>query len=93
MMRQTGRTSRIVDFVVDQLFQFGQCISTDHVAYEYENLSMSGLTNFVTKVLDRVKQHTQGTKKAEYNVQKVNNIYVVHFRMVKANNDDDTIWI
>lgn len=90
-MRATGRTSRIVDFVVDELFQHGQCISTDHIAYEDDRISMTELIPFVTKVLERVKYSTQEKNKAIYNVQKVNDIYVVHFKMVKNENDTSGI--
>lgn len=82
-MRQTGRTSRIVDFVVDQLFQTGQCITTDHIAFEYK-ISMRQLENFITKVLDRIEKASHGSLKAEFNIQKVNDIYVVHFKTKKV---------
>jgi hypothetical protein len=86
-MRATGRTSRIVDFVVDQLFQHGQCVSTDHITYENDRISMTELIPFVTKVIERIKHSTQEKNKAIYNIQKVNDIYVVHFKMVKNEND------
>ena len=90
-MRQSGRTSRTVDFVVDQLYQCGQAIATDHIAFEYK-ISMAKLENFITKVIDRINSSSYGSLKVEYNIQKVNDIYVVHFRTVRTvkTNKDDT---
>ncbi len=38
--------------------------------------------------MDRIKSSSYGSLKVEYNIQKVNDIYVVHFRTVKTNKDD-----
>lgn len=34
MNRQTGRTTRIAQFAVDQLLSVGECIVTDHIVFE-----------------------------------------------------------
>lgn len=34
MQRQTGRTTRIAQFAVDQLLSVGECIVTDHIVFE-----------------------------------------------------------
>ena len=34
-MRQSGRTTRIVQYVAEQLYNVGTCIATDHIVYEY----------------------------------------------------------
>lgn len=36
-MRQTGRTSRIVDFTIDQLFSCGNVIVADHHVFEFNS--------------------------------------------------------
>ena len=36
-MRQTGRTSRIVDFAIDQLFSCGNVIVADHHLFEIDS--------------------------------------------------------
>jgi hypothetical protein len=36
-MRQTGRTSRIVDFAIDQLFSCGNVIVADHYVFESDS--------------------------------------------------------
>ena len=77
------QANRFIDFVVDQLFQTGQCITTDHIAFEYK-ISMRQLENFITKVLDRIEKASHGSIKAEFNIQKVNDIYVVHFKTKKV---------
>jgi hypothetical protein len=52
-MRQTGRSSRIADFAVDQLYSVGEVIVTDHTTFEYPNTntkdSLSHLCDIVKK--------------------------------------------
>ena len=35
ILRQTGRTTRIVQHVVEQLYSVGTCVATDHIVYEF----------------------------------------------------------
>lgn len=35
MIRQAGKSSRIADFAVDQLYSVGEVIVTDHTVFEY----------------------------------------------------------
>ena len=46
-MRQTGRTSRIVDFAIDQLYSVGEVILTDHTAFEYPGITQSKIQFFI----------------------------------------------
>ncbi len=79
-MRQTGRTSRIVDFVVDQLHQNGRCIATDHVAYEYgSSLKHTDIKHFIELVEMRINLHSRGTNSVESSVCRLNGLTVVDF--------------
>ena len=64
-MRQTGRTSRIIDFTIDQLFSVGEVIVTDHIAFEFENVTNKSLFYFIDRVKDRFEfnsRHINGWK-------------------------------
>lgn len=50
--RRSGRTTRIANFVVDQLFDVGECIVSDHSIFEDpENSVMLKLRN-LSRVVD-----------------------------------------
>jgi hypothetical protein len=80
--RQTGKSSRIADFIIDQLFSFGRCISTDHIAYEFDNVKQEQLSYFVEKVKSRVETHSNGSKKIEYKFIKINGINMIDFKLL-----------
>lgn len=81
-MRQTGRTSRIADFVVDQLYHYGRCIATDHIAYEYSSsLKATNIKHFIELVEQRINLHSRGTKLVESSVCKLNGLTVVDFTL------------
>jgi hypothetical protein len=80
--RQNGKSSRIADFITDQLFSFGRCISTDHIAYEFNNVNKEKLSYFVEKVKSRVEIHSHGSKKIEYTFIKINGINMIDFKLL-----------
>ena len=86
-MRQTGRTSRIVNHVVTQLFEVGQCISTDHIIFEYEKISHENLHYFIDKVKERIDflTHRKNSLKTEIVGVSANGRYfkVVYFKLLK----------
>ena len=50
-MRQTGRTSRIAQFAVDQLKSVGQVIVTDHIAFEHDHrIGRNHLNHLIERV-------------------------------------------
>jgi hypothetical protein len=49
-MRQTGRTSRIAQFAVDQLKSVGQVIVTDHIAFENVRIGRHNLGHLIKNV-------------------------------------------
>lgn len=61
--RQTGRTTRIANYVVDQLLNIGKCITTDHTVFEYDNIVATHLHDgLISKVENMVKNLTYDTK-------------------------------
>jgi hypothetical protein len=79
--RQTGKSSRIADYVTEQLFNVGRCISTDHIVYEYDNISKQKLEYFVEKVKRRVEVHSHGSKKIKYKFIKIDGMNFVDFEI------------
>ncbi len=82
-MRQTGRTSRIVDFVVDQLYQNLECVATDHTAYEFGRRADGSLRHFVNKVKERLDETSGGRMSCEAEIITLGRgicLSVVHFR-------------
>lgn len=82
--RQTGRTTRIVDHIVEQLFSVGECISTDHICFEYENISSQHLLHLIEKVKRRVEIESNGVKTTKSNIFWVDTkkkIPMVHFKI------------
>lgn len=49
--RQTGRTTRIAQFAVDQLLSVGEVIVADHIVYQFPKLSQQMATeNLIRKI-------------------------------------------
>jgi len=53
--RQSGKTTRIVNYVIDQLYSVGQCIATEHTCLEYENPTKEMVDYFIDRVKYRVE--------------------------------------
>jgi hypothetical protein len=86
-LRQTGRTSRIVDFAIDQLFTVGSTIVTDHTALESSlvgyNLDPS-IDNLIHRIHDRFRfYNTSPNKKLAHRKIKADNIPMVRFEVVQ----------
>jgi hypothetical protein len=80
-MRQTGRTSRIIDFVVEQLFSVGRCIATDHIVFEYDKTSQINVKYFIERVERRVSIDSHGGMKVNSKIIKVDDVYMVDFKL------------
>lgn len=81
-MRQTGRTSRIVDFVIDQLHQNLECVATDHTAYEFGARADGSLRNFIDRVKRRLHETSNGRMTCEGEIISLgrgSRLSVVHF--------------
>ncbi len=80
-MRQTGRTTRIVQYVVEQLYDVGVCVATDHTVYEYEP-KLSMLIHFKEAVKREIDFRSQGSKKIKTKDIKIEGIPYVKFEVV-----------
>jgi len=66
-MRQTGRTSRIINFVVDQLMSTGYVVATDHCEYEGVH-SLDNLNEFSSRVIARIHKETKSKVLVRVNI-------------------------
>ena len=92
-MRQTGRTSRIVNFVIDQLHSVGEVIVTDHIAYEFSAVSQAQLIYFIDKVKDTFERSIHAkdwTVKHEFH--KVGETPVVRFKLERKPERSGKTW-
>jgi hypothetical protein len=80
-MRQTGRTTRIVQYVVEQLYNVGVCVATDHTVYAYEP-KLSMLIHFKEAVKREIDFRSQGSKKIKTKDIKIEGIPYVKFEVV-----------
>ena len=53
--RRSGRTTRIANFVVDQLFDVGECIVSDHSIFEDPSWPMNKL-NHLSGVVEKIAE-------------------------------------
>jgi hypothetical protein len=80
-MRQTGRTTRIVQYVVEQLYFVGTCIATDHVAYE-QGITRQISNHFEEMVRREIELRSHGSKKIKTTHLKVEEIPYIKFEVV-----------
>jgi len=81
--RQTGKTARIINHVVDQLFSVGKCISTDHTTFEFEKLSKDQIDYFIEKVERRMTFESNGLAKVNSRILDIDGKKMVEFTLVK----------
>lgn len=88
-MRRTGRTSRIVNYVVTQLFEVGQCISTDHIVFEFEKTPDKRLYYFINKVEKHIDFLTNGRNSVKSKITKIDidgeYFKVIYFKLINKN--------
>ena len=86
-MRQTGRTSRIANFVVEQLFNVGTCIATDHVVYEH-TASSKHVRHLEEMVKRDIEIKTKGRNSVKTTVLKIEGVPYVKFELKLVNIED-----
>jgi hypothetical protein len=80
--RQTGKSARIIDFVIDQLFSIGEVIITDHPVFEYPDVDHSKyLNDFAEKVTKRFANVNAKPVKLEWEILTVNRFKIIHFKV------------
>ena len=81
--RQTGRTTRIIDFVIEQLHSVGECIVTDHTVFEFPDKGLrSALADFIEKTNRRLEFQTSRRKSCTGTILKADKFNIVHFKMM-----------
>ena len=90
-MRQSGRTTRIVNFIVDQLYTCGQCIATDHIVFESPSrVSERNLIHLVDKVKNQVRVNSNGNLRCNYEIVRIDRsgIPMIHFELIREGDVD-----
>ena len=85
MIRQAGKSSRIADFAVDQLYSVGEVIVTDHTVFEYPT---SNTRDSLKHLCDKIKRKFQISDyqrkwSLEFEFDKVKGFNVVYIKRVE----------
>ncbi len=80
-LRRTGKTTRIANFVIDQLYSTGEVIVTDHTSFEFPNSNnTSSIENLLEKVYRLIEANSDGDIKVEHKIIKLDNIKLIRFK-------------
>lgn len=83
--RQTGRSTRIINFVIDQLYSAGEVIITDHVSFEYRGkIKQNDTQIFIDRVINALRISNPSRdwgKELLYEIKELDGIKLVHFRL------------
>ena len=86
-MRQSGKTTRIVNFAVEQLLESNQVIIADHIAFQslyvYDDKKAK---EFANRIGSRIADITYGVNTIEYEILKTEKdmICYLHIKLKKA---------
>lgn len=87
-MRQTGRTSRIINFAVEQLWSVGGVIVTDHTSFEYEcENNMRMMQEMAQQIREKIERDSRGELTVNCDIVRLergSKIYVIHAKMVRS---------
>lgn len=79
-LRQTGKTTRIVNFVIDQLYSVGEVIVTDHTSFEFPNNNNTpSIETLIDKVYKLIEVDSFGNVKVKHEIINLNNIKLIRF--------------
>lgn len=86
-LRQTGRTTRIANFVIDQLHSVGEVIVTDHTSFEFpESDTTSSIRNLIEKVEKLEAANSPVNRRIGWEITEVDGTKVVRFKLGKTVN-------
>jgi hypothetical protein len=84
-LRQTGKTTRIANFVIDQLYSVGEVIVTDHTSFEFPDSSnTSSIESLIEKVYRLIEANSPGNVKVEHIIIKSNYIKLIWFKTLNV---------
>lgn len=79
-MRRTGRTTRIKNFIVEQLMSVGGCVATDHTSFEQPGVPLDSLRHLIRSVEKDIHELTNGELVVKYEMYTIDNIKCFIFR-------------
>jgi hypothetical protein len=83
-LRQTGKTTRIANFVIDQLHSVGEVIVTDHTSFEFPKSNNSSSIKLLIEKVKRLDEaNSPGNRKVEHEVIELDNLKLIRFKLVK----------
>jgi hypothetical protein len=83
-LRQTGKTTRIDNFVIDQLHSVGEVIVTDHTSFEFPESNNSSSIKFLIEKVKRLDEaNSPGNRKIEHKVIELDNLKLIRFKFIK----------
>ena len=81
-LRRTGKTTRIANFVIDQLHSVGEVIVTDHSSFEFPE---SNVTSSLQLLIDKVEKldaaNSPGNREIEHEFVEVGGIKLIRFKL------------
>lgn len=85
MIRQSGKSSRIADFAVDQLYSVGEVIVTDHTVFEYPTSNTRDSLKHLCDKIERKFQISDYQRKWSLDVEfhKVKGFNVAYIKRVE----------
>ena len=89
--RQSGRSTRIINFIIEQLLSVGECICTDHVAFEYKGkINKKDCNEFADRVKFNLNyQLYRKNKKFSYEIHKINDVLFIYFKLTQKENVEE----
>ena len=88
-MRRSGRTTRIKNFIVDQLLSVGGCIATDHTVFEHDVVPIDSLKHLIISVEKDVHEISNGMINVKYELHHTGGLRFIIFKTeYKTNNHD-----
>lgn len=80
--RKSGRTTRIVNFIVCELISNGEVIATDHSYYDEKHLS--SVSWFIAQVLEAINPYLDANKLSfKTEPVTVHGVKMIHFKVYK----------
>jgi hypothetical protein len=85
MIRQAGKTSRIADFAVDQLYSVGEVIVTDHTVFEYPTSNTQNSLIHLFEIIERKFDTSNYQRKwyLDFELHKVKGFNVAYIKRVE----------
>ena len=82
-MRRSGRTTRIKNFIVEELFSVGGCVATDHTVFEHPELNTrTSLQHLIKHVEEAVFKKSNGTLEVSSRTYSMDGVNFIIFKTV-----------